>query len=100
MVLVLTLSVMKVQAIPSGLAAVELVRGGQRFDLVLCDLGMPDLNGWQVAERIAALSPATRIYLLTGWAQEIDDEDPRRELLAGVLPKPLDLDRLRRALAG
>jgi hypothetical protein len=38
--------------------------------------------------------------MLTGWANEIGESDPRRQLVQGVLAKPLDLDRLRSLLSG
>ena len=36
--------------------------------------------------------------MLTGWANEIGEGDPRRAVVRGVLGKPLDLDRLRAVL--
>ena len=58
--------------------AIERLRGGVRYDLVFCDLGMPDMNGWRVAREIQDVAPGTTVYMLTGWAQEIADDDPRR----------------------
>jgi hypothetical protein len=45
-------------------------------------------------------TPRTPVWMLTGWANEIGDSDPRLRLVCGVLAKPLDLDRLRTLLAG
>jgi CheY-like chemotaxis protein len=84
---------------PSGADAIGRVEAGERYDLVLCDLGMPGVDGWTVARRLRELAPATTVYLVTGWAQEVGREDPRRETVAGVLPKPLDLGALERILA-
>jgi signal transduction histidine kinase/ActR/RegA family two-component response regulator len=71
-----------------------------RFDLVLCDVGMPEMSGWQVARELEGRTPRTPVWMLTGWANEIGDSDPRLRLVRGVLAKPLDLDRLRTLLAG
>jgi CheY-like chemotaxis protein len=79
--------------------AIERVRAGERYDLVLCDLGLGDTTGWDVAEAIHRLAPATRFYLVTGWAEEIRRDDPRRSHVLRVLPKPLDVDELKRILA-
>ena len=46
------------------------------------------------------LSPQTSVWMLTGWANEIAENDPRRNLVAGVLGKPLDLDQLHALLSG
>jgi CheY-like chemotaxis protein len=88
-----------VEVTPSGADAIGRVEAGERYDLVLCDLGMPGVDGWTVARRLRELAPATTVYLVTGWAQEVGREDPRRETVAGVLPKPLDLGALERILA-
>ncbi|MFH0810536.1 MAG: response regulator [Pseudomonadota bacterium] len=60
------------------------------FDLVLTDLGMPGMNGWEVAERIKASSPSTSVGIMTGW----DVAKPAASALGGnidfVLRKPFD----------
>jgi signal transduction histidine kinase/ActR/RegA family two-component response regulator len=78
--------------------ALALVREGRRYDLVLCDVGMPGLSGWQVAEGMKRLAPSMPIVLVTGWAQEIARDDPKRAGVDGILGKPLGVDDLRRAL--
>lgn len=70
-------------------------------DVVLLDIGMPVLDGYEVARRIRAREWGKTVTLvaLTGWGQ---DADRRRSQEAGFdshLVKPLDLDRLTRLLA-
>jgi PAS domain S-box-containing protein len=82
----------------SGLALVRRVRP----DVVLCDVGLPDVDGYEVARAIRrdeALR-AVRLVALSGYAQP---EDRERAKAAGFdlhLAKPPDLDQLARALAG
>ena len=83
----------------NGPEAIECLRQGRRYDLVLCDLGMPDMNGWRVAREIQTVAPGTTVYMLTGWAQEIAQHDPRRRWVKGVLEKPMNLEHLRELLA-
>jgi len=71
-----------------------------RVDMVFCDLGMPQLNGWEIARRIKSRKDAPAVYLLTGWAAEIRADDPRRKLVEAVLPKPVDPRILDKLLAG
>src|SRR3984893_17058278 len=71
-------------------------------EVALLDIGMPLLDGYQVARRIRAQAWGKRITLvaLTGWGQ---DSDHRRSQEAGFdshLVKPLDLDKLTQLLAG
>ncbi|HCF60699.1 MAG TPA: hypothetical protein DFS52_22205 [Myxococcales bacterium] len=81
----------------SGREALERVRGAA-YGLVLCDIGMPEMNGWQVAREIRAVSPGTKVFLLTGVADQIAEDDPRLGLVHGVLPKPFEIDWLERFL--
>jgi CheY-like chemotaxis protein len=60
---------------------------------------MPQMSGWQVVREIRRIAPATRIWLITGWANEISEHDPRLADVQGVLGKPLDLEELRSLLA-
>jgi signal transduction histidine kinase len=89
----------RVETAASGEEALALLKRGGRFDLVLCDVGMPEMSGWEVANHIRELAPGTRVVLITGWAREIPENDPRRAIVAGVEPKPLEIGRIRRLLA-
>jgi signal transduction histidine kinase/CheY-like chemotaxis protein len=64
-------------------------------EVVLLDIGLPVLNGYEVAERIRAGSgPQPLLVALTGWGQ---DEDRRRSTAAGFdahLVKPVDHEEL------
>jgi signal transduction histidine kinase len=83
----------------SGLLGVDMVQQN-RPDLVLCDLGLPGVDGLEVCKRIRALQiPRQPIMVaLTGWGR---DEDRRRTKDAGFdehLVKPVASDRLRQVL--
>jgi CheY-like chemotaxis protein len=70
-------------------------------DVALLDIGMPKLDGYEVARRIRAQPWGRRMTLvaLTGWGQE---SDRRRSGEAGFdshLVKPLDLDKLTELLS-
>jgi signal transduction histidine kinase/ActR/RegA family two-component response regulator len=95
---VLELEDQEVTAARRGPEALSLFDSGERFDLVLCDVGMPEMSGWQVAREIQRIAPGTPVWMLTGWANEIGESDPRRRAVRGVLAKPLDLEQLRTLL--
>jgi signal transduction histidine kinase/ActR/RegA family two-component response regulator len=83
-----------------GLEAVEVAATFQP-ELVLLDIGLPKLNGYEVARRIRHQPWARDVILvaLTGWGQ---DEDRRRSQEAGFnfhIVKPADLGALERLLA-
>jgi two-component system CheB/CheR fusion protein len=71
----------------------------QPYDVLLCDIGMPEMSGWEVAHEARIRQPRLPIYMVTGWASEFAAEDTRRQSVDGVLGKPLDLDDLRGLLA-
>ncbi len=73
-----------------GLKAVEL----GTFDLVLTDLGMPDMNGWEVAERIRALSPGTPVGVITGWGASLDQARLTEYGVNLILAKPFRYDHV------
>jgi CheY-like chemotaxis protein/anti-sigma regulatory factor (Ser/Thr protein kinase) len=91
-------------------ATVAVVHGGaaalEAFstfnpDTVLLDLGMPGMDGYDVARRIRAMEghPDTLLIALTGWGQ---DHDYRQSRAAGFdhhLVKPPDIEHLRELLS-
>jgi len=58
------------------------------FDLVITDLGMPDVNGRQVAEKIKSTSPGTPVIMLTGWGTMLDEKGESVANVDAVLSKP------------
>ena len=58
----------EVVAVTSGSAALDLFRKGARFDVIFCDLMMPEMSGMAVYDEIARLVPeqAERIVFLSG----------------------------------
>ncbi|MDQ3205213.1 MAG: PAS domain-containing protein [Pseudomonadota bacterium] len=83
-----------------GVAAVEAAEAF-RPDLILLDIGLPKLNGYDACRRIREQpwSKGMVIVALTGWGQ---DEDRRRSREAGFdhhLVKPLDIAEINRLLA-
>jgi signal transduction histidine kinase/CheY-like chemotaxis protein len=81
--------------------AVTVARGGRegllafsagRFDLVMTDLGMPDLNGWDVVRSVKESRATTPVLVLTGWGDTA--EAPAGVRPDGFLTKPFDLKRL------
>jgi len=86
----------QVEVAYDGPRAVE-VAGTFRPEVVLLDIGLPGMSGYEVAQRLRG-GPETggaMLIALTGWGQE---EDRRRSRAAGIdvhLVKPVDLDAIR-----
>jgi CheY-like chemotaxis protein len=73
-----------------GLAALAQAK----FDLVLTDLGMPGMSGWEVAHAVKERSPGTPVVLITGWGFNFAEEQVRKAGVDYVLTKPFRLEHL------
>jgi CheY-like chemotaxis protein len=84
----------------AGIDAMRAARAaGERFDLVITDLGMPYVDGNQVARAVKELFPETPVVLLTGWGRRMTSGEEAPAHVDYVLPKPLDLGQLREIFA-
>jgi PAS domain S-box-containing protein len=83
-----------------GRSAIALAENKQH-EVVLCDIGLPDINGYAVAQALRRKLPAnTRLVAISGYAQP---EDVQKALDAGFdahFAKPLDLLRIEQLLGG
>jgi CheY-like chemotaxis protein len=68
-------------------------------ELVLTDLSMPEVNGWDVAAAVKARVPTCPVVLLTGWADQHTDETAGPGLVDRVLHKPVRLQELLQVIA-
>jgi signal transduction histidine kinase/ActR/RegA family two-component response regulator len=76
----------------------ESVEGHKPFSVVVTDLGMPYVDGRQVATAVKGLSAATPVILLTGWGARLQAEGDLPAHVELVLAKPPKLRDLREAL--
>ncbi|HXK24975.1 MAG TPA: ATP-binding protein [Myxococcota bacterium] len=90
----------EVRAANDGLRAIELAREF-RPDLVLLDIGMPGLNGYETCQRIRKEPWGSGITMIavTGWGQEQDRRMARSAGFDAHVVKPLDLDVLMSVVA-
>jgi len=79
------------------LEAAELFRP----DVVLLDIGMPRLDGYETARRLASQpwAAAAQIVAVTGWGQETDRQRAKDAGFHRHLVKPVDLDVLREVMS-
>jgi YesN/AraC family two-component response regulator len=70
-----------------------------KFDVVMTDQAMPQMNGDQLAEEIKKRSPDQPIVMLTGFgpgAGNVEGKSPHVDVVMG---KPVNIEELRDALA-
>jgi PAS domain S-box-containing protein len=67
------------------------------FDLVITNVGMPEMSGWDVAEQLRARDPNVPVIFITGWGlQEEDQARCRRLGISALLFKPVPPAELHR----
>jgi two-component system CheB/CheR fusion protein len=69
-------------------------------DVVLLDIGLPGMDGFEVARRIRAGGSTARVVALTGYGRSDDIARTRAAGFDAHLVKPVDLDTLMRRLDG
>ena len=76
-----------------GQAALSILKATPGIDLLLSDIKMPGMSGYQLVEAGLGFRPDLKVLLMTGYAQ---DPVPGKMADAGVriLYKPFDIDRL------
>jgi signal transduction histidine kinase/DNA-binding response OmpR family regulator len=90
----------EVVAASDGRRALALLAAGEPVDLVLTDLGMPDMTGWDLARAVTRQRPDLPVALVTGWGQQVHVAPDDRRFIVGVLSKPVTPDRLQAFLGG
>ncbi|MDB5944063.1 MAG: hybrid sensor histidine kinase/response regulator [Ramlibacter sp.] len=76
-----------------GQAALEAVRKDPP-EIVLMDIGMPRMDGYEAARRIRAERSGVRLIALTGWGQDLDRQKAEAAGFNQHFVKPVDLERL------
>jgi PAS domain S-box-containing protein len=66
----------------------------KEFDLVLTDLGMPGISGWEVSRGIKKMSPYTPVGMITGWGMEVDQSKLDENGVDFVIPKPFQFNHI------
>ena len=82
----------EVVAVGSGTEALPLLKAS-RFDLLLSDIVMPEMDGIELAQRCAEVSPTTKVMFITGFAA-VTLKASREAPQAKVLSKPFHLKDL------
>ncbi|MGA7996356.1 MAG: ATP-binding protein, partial [Bradyrhizobium sp.] len=76
---------------PSGL---KILRSGERIDLLVTDVGLPGMNGRQVADQARESRPDLNILFITGYAESVAIADGFLQPGMEMITKPFDLDHL------
>ncbi len=82
-----------VTAVPDGNAALEAL-GKKKYDLLLTDIVMPDLDGIALSLKVAKDFPATKIVMMSGYANQRQRAHNLDFLAHEVISKPFTLEEI------
>ena len=77
-----------------GPAGLRILEGSDRVDLLVTDVGLPGLNGRQLAEQARVLRPGLGVLFMTGYAEDATFGDSHRDPSLQMLTKPFAIDDL------
>ncbi|MEW5974509.1 MAG: GAF domain-containing protein [Acidobacteriota bacterium] len=67
-------------------------------ELVITDLGMPEVSGWDVASTVKSVRPETSVILMTGWGITLDHEKAHKRGVDVVISKPFQIGEMQKIL--
>jgi CheY-like chemotaxis protein len=87
-----------VVAVDDGVTGLARFQAGA-FDLVMTDLAMPGMSGWQVARAVKAVRPEVPVVLVTGWGVEVETDDLQAHGVDRVMTKPFRYEDVQEVVA-
>ena len=69
-----------------------------RFDLVITDLGMPDISGWEVSQAVKRKRPDVPVVVITGWGVDPDPNKVKDSKVDLIITKPFQVDQLEKTI--
>jgi PAS domain S-box-containing protein len=79
-----------------GTSGLRILRTNGRVDLLITDVGLPGMNGRQLADQARETRPGLKILFVTGYAESVAISDAFLQPGMEMITKPFDLDHLSR----
>jgi len=67
-------------------------------DVVITDLGMPGISGWEVARRIKSIDPSKKVIVISGWGATLQKDQLEENYVDQVLAKPFHLEQVKKII--
>ncbi len=83
----------RVKMVDNGAAAIDITER-ERFDLVLCDMAMPKVSGYDVVKTLNRRDRTPKIGMMTGWDGKLISKDDKDVNIDFILKKPFEFNVL------
>jgi CheY-like chemotaxis protein len=83
-----------------GPAGLRILRNNTRIDLLVTDVGLPGMNGRQLADQARETRPDLKILFITGYAESAAMADGFLQPGMEMITKPFDLENLSQRIRG
>ncbi len=81
-----------------GKQAIQLMHDNN-YDVVFTDIGMPEMNGWQLADYISQqFNQRVIVIIVSGWGAEINEEQSKNHNVYTAISKPFDMNQIEHIL--
>ena len=71
----------------------------KEFDILLSDIGMPGMSGWQLMDKVDELYPNKyKRVLISGWGDQVTEEQKKEHKIDFVMAKPVKLQQMKKLL--
>ena len=77
----------------NGMAGIKMFKTGN-YDIVITDVGLPDISGWAVSKKIKDISPQVPIIFITGWGNQLSSSQLKECGVDYVLTKPFKIEEI------
>lgn len=84
---------MEILAVRDPARGIEILRS-QIFDIVMIDLAMGSISGWEIAREAKKYSPRTPVIMMTGWGINLSQDEYRKNGVDFTLAKPFKIEQL------
>jgi signal transduction histidine kinase/ActR/RegA family two-component response regulator len=90
---ILTREGCEVEVAGEGREALQLF-DSREFDAVFTDVGLPGMNGWELARAVRERDRHVALAVITGWGDTVTAEEQSAAQADWVVPKPFTVDRI------
>jgi PAS domain S-box-containing protein len=81
-----------------GASGLRILRSDARIDLLVTDVGLPGMNGRQLADQARETRPGLKVLFMTGYAESVAISDGFLQAGMEMITKPFELDNLSRRI--